>query len=298
MIEETQKGHISENVNNTYITTTLNDYGVAIFFDYLDDETLTTEAAITDNYVESNYAIQDHIAIKPKIYRLRGCVGEVVYKGSNEWIEALKGIVNNHPILSKTIDKLKPLASISGVIGNYTQSAKNVINQIESSYNRYRKILNSFDPNKTNLLNNRRQQTVVAILNQILQQRLPVNLNKLKFEYNPFTEGQYNKLYYLQSVSSHQGANDFISDIEVTIKEIRVATTKTVALDKEKYGAITTSQIQKQTEVVEGIATGTTVPKTTQDKLMDSFNQTKENFTVKGVCKTAYLFVKNLVEKH
>lgn len=236
-------------------TDEIKDFGVAVYFDYIDDETSAIEASITDNYVESNYSIQDHIAIKPKVYRLRGCVGEVVYKNEFEWMDKIYDKVY-HPLLEKTIEKLKPITAISPIISNYTQLAVNLVKQVESSYKRYKKILDNFQGN--NVYKNKRQETVVAILNQILQQRIPVNLSSLRYNYNPFEQGQYDKTYFLQSVSAHQGDNSFITDIEVTIKEFRIAKTKIVKLDKSKYGKITPSQVQKPVTQNEGTAKGQT----------------------------------------
>lgn len=251
MLEDAQqKGYVLQTADVAQT-----DFGVAIYFDYLEDETLTTEASITDNYVESNYSIQDHIAIKPKIYRLRGCVGEIVYR--NNYFEWMNKITNkiNHPVLLQTIDKMKPIISVSPVVSNYTQLAQNIVNQIESSFNRYKKMWNDYK-GLGNPYKNNRQRVVVSILNQILQQRLPVRLEDLKYTYEPFNEGQYNKLYFLQSVSAHQGDNNFITDVEVTIKEFRIATTKVTKLDKNKYGVTTVSEVQKTTEQNEGTAKG------------------------------------------
>ena len=127
------------------------------------------------------------------------------------------------------MEKTKPIKIISPIVSNYTQLAINLVNQVESSYKRYKQMLDDFTGKR--VYKDKRQQTVVAVLNQILQNRIPVKLTNFKFEYNPFKEGQYNKLYYLQSVSAHQGDNNFITDIEVTIKEFRIATTKVTALD-------------------------------------------------------------------
>lgn len=246
---EQQEGYILKTDDDKEV-----DFGVAVYFDYLEDETLTCEASITDNWVESNYSEQDHIAIKPKIYRLRGCVGEIVYQNKFEWFDKITSKIN-HPLLTKTINYLKPINSVSPIISNYTQLAKNIVDQIESSFKRYKKIWSDFrgtgNPYKGN-----RQRVVVAILNQILQQRIPVRLEELKYTYEPFEEGKYNKKYFLQSVSAHQGDNNFITDIEVTIKEFRIATTKVTSLDKRKYGEITVSDIQKTTTQNEGTAKG------------------------------------------
>ena len=225
---------------------------VALYFDYIEDETLSCEASITDNYVESNYAIQDHIAIKPKVYRLRGCVGEIVYQNEFEWLKKIEDKIYNNPILNKTVNKTKPIPTISPVVSNYTQLAINIVKQLESSYKRYKRMIDDFK-NKI-IYKNERQQMVVAILNQMLQNRVAVKLTNLKYDYNPFKEGQYNKLYFLQSVSAHQGANDFITDIEVTIKEFRIATTKVTKLDKSKFGVTTVTDKIKTTTQNEGTA--------------------------------------------
>lgn len=252
MTDTPLKGGITYNEENniTSIVTQIEDKGVAVLFTFIDDETSVTEASITDNFVETNHAVQDHIAIKPRIYRLRGCVGEVVYKGSTQWVEALSSKINSNPVLKKTINAMKPIAAISGVVSNATQAAINVVNHLESSYNRYKKMIeDNFITAKQRKLLNKMQESTVADLNRILELRIPVNLKGLKFE-TTLTDGDdYQRVYYLQSVSAHQGSNNFISDIEVTIKEFRIATTKVVDLDKSKYGALVPSAVQKQPEV-------------------------------------------------
>lgn len=238
------KAGISYTEDITSIVTQIDDKGIIVLFSYVEDETCTVEASITDNFVESNHAVQDHIAIKPKIYRLRGCVGEVVYKGSNEFARAIADKINSHAILQKTLNVMKPISAISPVISNATQSAINIVNQVESSYNRYKRMIeDNFLPSKQRQLTNKMQQSTVADLNRILELRIPVNLKGLKFSTILDKGDNFKRIYYLQSVSAHQGNNDFISDIEVTIKEFRIATTKITDVDKNNI-----SSIQKATE--------------------------------------------------
>lgn len=254
----TLKGGIS----TTVISTTLGDKGVAILFDVVDDETLTTEAAITDNYIQNNHSVQDHIAIKPKIYRLRGCVGEVVFRSESDlynWLNK-EETRTNHPVLAKTMDIMKPITAVSPIISSYTQAAINVVKQIESSYNRYKKIFK--DWKSPNPILNKRQQEVVSILNFILENRIEVSLKSLKFDYSsPELQINYNNKYFLQSVSSHQGANDFITDIEITVKEVRMAETQVTAIDAKQYGTQNTVAEMKKPEVNQGIATTQEPPK-------------------------------------
>lgn len=232
------------------IITEIDDKGIIVLFNYIDDETSTVEASITDNFVETNHSVQDHIAIKPKIYRLRGCVGEIVYKSSNEFMKILTEKINSHPILQKTLNAMKPIATVSPVISNYTQAAINIVNQLEASYNRYKKLIeDNFIQSRQRQLTNKMQEETVATLNRILELRIPVNLKGLK--YNKVLEkgDEFKKLYYLQSVSAHQGSNNYITDIEITIKEFRIATSKITNVDKNNM-----SSIQKASEINNGEA--------------------------------------------
>lgn len=247
----------------------LGDEGIVVFFSFIEDESSTVEASITDNYVETNHSMQDHIAIKPKIYRLRGCIGEVVYKGSTKWMDAISEKVNNNPILKKTVSALTPIAAVSPVISSYTQSAKNIVNQIESSYNRYKQLIEeNFIQSRRPKLTNKMQETVVAYLNRLLELRQEVTLKGLKFQ-TVLNADAPNKAierkYYLQSVSAHQGNNDFITDVEVTIKEFRIATTKTTKLDKNKLGGFSTYNVMSKEEANNGQAKGEKVEKSTKE---------------------------------
>lgn len=256
----------------TSIITQIDDKGIGILFTYIEDESSTIEAAITDNYVETNHSVQDHIAIKPKMYRLRGCVGEVVYKGSNEWIRWIGDKINSNPILSKTLNAMKPIKAVSGIVSNATESAIAIVNQLESSYNRYRKMIENSFFNKQSALTGKMQESVVADLNRILELRIPVNLKGLMFE-NTLTDGDnYERKYYLQSVSAHQGNNAFITDIEVTIKEFRVATTQVTQVDAQNM-----SSIAKAPESNNGLASGTKVSEQTEKKIENSFMEAVKN---------------------
>lgn len=283
----------------TALAAEIEDKGVAIFFTYIDDETSMLEASITDNYVESNHAVQDHIATKPKIYRLRGCVGEVVYQGSSEWLEVLNGKISQNPVLQKTLSVLKPIVAVSGVVSNATQTAKAVVNQIENSYKRYRKLIeeNLLNAQKRQLLN-KRQETTVAYLNRILELRIPVSLKGAKFEYALTKGDNYKRLYYLQSVSAHQGSNAYITDIEVTIKEFRIATTQVTKLDKNKYGGYVMTEVEKKPEVNTGQAKGQEVSEKTKTTFKDTVKQAlKDKPAAYNIVSKVYNAVKNDVQK-
>ena len=229
----------------TELIAKIGNEGIVVFFTYIEDESSTVEASITDNYVETNHSVQDHIAIKPKIYRLRGCIGEVTYKSSSKFLEAIaKKAENFNPILQKTIKASSAISAISPIVSNYTQLAKNIVNQIESSYNRYKQMLDNIIPSRRPVLLNQMQEMTVAYLNRLLELRQEVNLKGLKFKTvlnDDAPDKKFERKYYIQSVSAHQGDNGYITDIEVTLKEFRIATTKTTKLDPNKYGGLSAS---------------------------------------------------------
>ena len=226
----------------TELIAKIGEEGIVVFFTYIEDESSTIEASITDNFVETNHSVQDHIAIKPRIYRLRGCIGEVTYKSSTKFLEAIsKKVENSNPILQKTIKAASAIKTVSPVISNYTQLAINVVNQVESSYNRYKQMLNNIIPSRRPILLNKMQEMTVAYLNRLLELRQEVNLKGLKFQTTldeDAPDRKFERKYYIQSVSAHQGDNGFITDVEVTIKEFRITTTKTTKLDSNKYGGL------------------------------------------------------------
>lgn len=237
-------------------------FRIAVMFDYITDETSSVDADITDNWVESNYTIQDHIAIKPRVYRLRGCVGEVIYQDKYSFLEAIENFNSNHPMLQKTTNVVNGITSLSGIASNYTRLAINVAKQIESSFNRYKGIWRNF--NKQNQFVNKRQKAVYSWLQTVLQNRQPVKLVGMMFDYDAGIQGaDYDKLYYLQSVSAHQSENAFISDIEVTIKEFRIAKTMTTKIDKKKFGGIVADQ--KTSEANNGSAKSTYTTTTAEE---------------------------------
>lgn len=61
--------------------------GIAGFlFDIEEDSMVELGSDITDHFVESNVALQDHIALRPVEIETNGCVGELVFPPDNELV--------------------------------------------------------------------------------------------------------------------------------------------------------------------------------------------------------------------
>lgn len=91
--------------------------GIAGFqFHIPDEQMITLESEITDNYLENNVAVQDHIALKPVKISLRGFEGEIKYTPKSALTTATKitqtlnlviryapKVVNVAKLLTKTV---------------------------------------------------------------------------------------------------------------------------------------------------------------------------------------------------
>lgn len=236
---------------------------VGILFDYIKEETSSVEAEITDNWVETNYTVQDHIAIKPRIYRISGCIGEVFYENVSQALNAFDKFQESHPVFQKTMNVVNGISAFSGIVSDYTKAAMNVVKQVESSYKRYKQIYDNFT--KTTQIIGKRQAALYENLVAMMQRRKPVLIKELAYgeELHPKSY-LYDKTFFIQSVSARQGDNAFISDIEVVIKEVRIAKTKTTQVDKKKFALPT--QKTEQAELGK-VNTETVPPKVVQESV-------------------------------
>ena len=228
---------------------------------------------ITDNWVESNYSLQDHIAIKPRVYRLRGCVGEVVNRQSNKYAQYALQQLQKAKIVANVISTAQKFTGFTSwvipfipVVSVATQVAMTALATINQTTDFFKQQY----PQNSNVANEylgRRQAYVYAALRYALENRVEVALDGLQFddtERLKFKKGvQYQRRYFLQSVSARQGDSKYISDIEVTVKEFRIAQTKfTTPKDTQAYPAAA----QKTEEANKGNAKGESVIQTQEER--------------------------------
>ena len=189
-------------------------------FDTRGDEEVTLESDITDNYVEDNTSVQDHIGLKPETITLTGYVGELTNKSAEE----LKDIqdANVRPL----IESFNPFAP------QITASAQYVLNRAEEAFNIYKKMDRTL-PRLEDALNRvpvppqvTNQQKVFATFEELWRLRRTVTV------YTPFMVMQN---MAIQSVHAKQGEDSaYISDFTVTFKKIRKAESIRVYSDEVK----------------------------------------------------------------
>ena len=244
MVKETQIGNFviipDDNPN-------MPNNNAGVYFDVLMEHSVSVQNQITDNYLENNTAIQDHIAKSPLVVSLRGLSGELVYKPptqalkqaytkSNLFIQ--KTFNKNNPMANNNLltDKLTLIPALLPPVDNVTQLAKNAVQYAEASIDRYKKIID---------VQNFRQENRETRLRQIYKDFVKLrDANTLLYVQTPY-ETFINMA--IQSITLRQGNQLHITDIELTLKQINYATTKTTKANEQvlaQYNATARAEVE------------------------------------------------------
>lgn len=240
---------------------------IKYFFDIVNDDTVTYNAQITDNWIESNSAIQDHIALQPVTITMRGLCGELVYDAKQAELDYESELAqaktrnSQYTIIWKYGDfkgiedvdgKLVAIGKIAPPLSNITEMAQNnwellnIQNQkaskiVDAFKNRNNKTMAQQMNNYNGLSTNARQSR----LKQVGDEFKKAILGRKSFTVNtPF--GTFENMY-LQTVTLHQGEEDYIGDIDITLKQIRFAQTQTTKADEKTLSELN-SLAQAQSE--------------------------------------------------
>lgn len=216
---------------------------IHLYFDIINEHSITIQNQITDNWLENNTAIQDHIAHSPITVTVSGLIGELIYvppptsyieeKGMSYlkkgWNKAT-GLIKNEKLRTGT-NKLGELTVLLPPVSNAMQVARNASLYIEASIERYKKI---FVPVEDRLR-----------LEQVYSNLLTLRNNNRAFRVlTPFKELDN---MYIQSLSFRQGNENYVGDISITLKELRFTDVEKTGVDEEvmaKYNAYARAKVQ------------------------------------------------------
>lgn len=201
---------------------------ISVYFDIITEHTVSLQNQITDNYLENNTAVQDHIAQSPLLITLRGISGEVVFVPPSKTLNKIEDVtnqflqdrINNENI---TISKLKALPALYPPVDNFTQLARNAVQYVEASYERYKKLYKRFS-DSSSFVKIRRLREIYLKFKQLRDANTPLYVAT---PYQLFTN------MYIQSVTFRQGNENYTSDIELTLKQLQFTDIKVTEADKE-----------------------------------------------------------------
>lgn len=214
---------------NQYIVAPIQGLGIA-GFNLSITKVIKSEIAcdITDQYVETNSARQDNIAIKPEKITITGQVGELVYENTKaqsnlqKLAAKLTTIAGYLPILTNTMKQLQNgvLADQDGAKGYFDAALGNGIDL----YQTFKRL----NPPKTNQAKAANYFYALINARQLISFDTPYGF-KANFAIENFVISQPEK-------------TAGYSDVEFVLKQFRTVTTKIVPFDPNKYQGRTAGQ--------------------------------------------------------
>lgn len=233
MVQEVLQGSVVMNQSND------TQNRIALYFDIVQEHSITLQSQITDNWLENNTVIGDHIANSPIVINMRGLTGELVYMPVHNITDRVEAFTSDR-IGAEKFNKLGVIPALLPPVDNYTQLAKNAVNYVENSYNRYKKIIKRFsNPNE-------KQKK----LKYIYQQLLDIRENKTALIVDTPFDNFDN--VYVQTINLRQDEQKHIVDIELSLKQVYFTDTKTAEADKavlDKYNNIQRANVENHGKV-------------------------------------------------
>lgn len=203
MVKKLIKGAAVETQDNT------TNAAVGVYFDIIQEHSLSLQSQITDNWMENNSVINDHIANQPIIISLRGISGELVYEPSEtSGIVAQIRDFTKNKLGTNAVNKLSAITSLVPPVDNMTQLAKNAVSYTEASYKRYKKIVQRFTSA------GRRQERLRKIYQDLNTLRETKTALYVQTPYSSFSD------MYIQSLTLRQNELSYITDIEISLKQL------------------------------------------------------------------------------
>lgn len=225
----------------------LTDY----YFDVIRNHTISINNQITDYYLENNTAVQDHIAHAPIVISLSGISGEIVYKQAQADVDYERELQQAvaYSNMQNLDNKLATLSVLHPSSSNTTQKAMNAYDYISASANRYigilRRFRNSNEPlNEYNGTSDRtfKETRLQEIYRKFMLLR---SNNTALWVHTPY--GDFLNMY-IQSITLRQNEENFVTDIEMTLKQLNFVEVKYTKVDEKvmsKYNAYARAQQQE-----------------------------------------------------
>ena len=188
---------------------------IGFVFHIVSDEVITLQSDITDHYVETNTARQDHIALKPKKFTVSGYIGEQNDVVTSSALQTAKKVLNKLNVMSYYTPEL-------------TIAAQRAYNLASQSYSLFEKVVTAYQV-ANGVTVQTKQEKAYSDLEKYWNQRM------LFFVATPF--GQFSDMA-IESLTATQSENSkHIADFSITFKQVRFTssqvTTTGTRLDEE-----------------------------------------------------------------
>lgn len=190
-------------------------------FDVPDRDSITLDWDITDHFTESNSFLNDHKVKKPIIITLTGFIGELVFRAPAGVEGAVQEISNRLETVEAYAGDLTPGAVQE--VQRVVQQAQSAISAINQTLDKAQNIIGFFEgegPEET--AQEKAYKDIAALGNRI----------KLEVQ-TPW--GFFDNMTIQSIAVTQDGETKDITDISVTLKQIRVSDTEIVDFDKSQF---------------------------------------------------------------
>lgn len=216
---------------------------------FVSSDKLELESDITDHYVEDNSTVQDHMALKPMRYTVRGIIGEKVFTPLEPY-EYQVPYRNTNKFVTAT----NLLSVLSPTLSSYMQTAMAAYNYVQDSYKRYAGTISNikdfFSKNKTGrTINATSTKDVIKdskqerALNEILKFQQNRTLVDIDSPYGYFRN------FLIESAYIEQTDTIWKSELVVNLKEYRNVEILITDVDSKAYK----DRYQKQMEAEQNL---------------------------------------------
>ena len=211
---------LASTAGGMYVVAPQNIESEVYLFDTRGEEEAALESDITDNWIETNTTMQDHIGLKPMIITLSGYVGELTNKLPKELENLQKAEVSSK--LSALSPFTPELTTQTQYILNRTQELYGIYEKANKTVSRIEEELRGIDvPQGVN-----NQQAVFDKFYQLWEKRSLVTV------YTPF--GVFDNMAIMSLHARQDEETAYISEFRVSFKKIRIAGLMTTYTDEKK----------------------------------------------------------------
>jgi hypothetical protein len=267
----TLQGGVSEKDNHILLSV----------FDIATDWSVELNSDITDYYVEDNTAVQDHIALKPKMVTISGYQGELVTRTEQDaagfGLSAIKkgqvvaGIMENikNVNVQKLAQKMDVLNPLNPILPPQVAQVRAKISQATNAFDKYRSLINQ-DYQEAKKMFNSAKQAIAALKGNKLRGKSVINYpESLQMDRQAYIFAKFTYLWNqkilcfvdtpwgtfqnmaIQTISVNQDEETkHITNVTITFKQMQFTKPKYEKFDSANFASSTASaQHSEMTEM-------------------------------------------------
>ncbi len=209
-------------------------------FDIPDSESVTLSADMTDHFTEDNSFLQDHRVIKPAQITISGFIGELVYRKPEGLFGDILTIGNK-------------LSAVGAFLGDQTPQAVQVAQKAAAKAQAAIGAATNIAGKASSVVNAFKGAVPEPTKQQVAYKELEALFHESKLLTLQTPWNFFDNLMITSIGFSQDGESESMSDIEITLKEIRIAKTTTADFNTEVFNR---SQFQESPDEVLGNTIG------------------------------------------